>query len=186
MSLDPEGAGQKEEDAVLAALLAFHRRRQQRAHAAEPRAAYSRILRHFDARGQRLRGERLVTSELIERLFAGAKALPAPVHRELTIAGPPGGVAAGRVRVKNRSAGRALFELVVGETVEGRAPVEVTVEPRHAELEAGETCLIRVAASLAGWQGGDSATLSVECRWPGGRDRLWLVVTASSSLGPRR
>jgi hypothetical protein len=178
MSFDVGRDGLDDEDAMVGTLLAIHRRRQERARRADPGGAAARILGHFERRGQRLRGERLVTAELIERLFQGGKALPVRrVQQELEVVGVPGGTAAGRVRVANRGSERARFDLVVGEPLRGQARPRVTFDPGHAELAAGETVLVRVEAHLGGWRAGDSVTLPVECRWAGGSDRLWLVIS---------
>src|SRR4029079_6376233 len=137
--------------------------------------------RHFEQRGERLRGERLVTGELIERLFDGATALPAArVQQELAIVGPPGGVAAGRVRITNRSSEHARFDIVIGEPVENGEPVEDRNRPptvfdaMSKVLAPGESLLVRVEANLAEWGSGMSTTIPIECRWKYGCDRLWL------------
>jgi hypothetical protein len=171
-----------EEDAMVAALLALHRRKQECTIYAQSDTSYRRILKHFEQRGERLRGERLVTAELIERLFQGSKALPIRrVERELEIIGPPGGRAAGRIRVTNRSSERARLELVIGSPLDGAHPPKVSFDRRQGELDPGEGGLFRVEANLLGWREGDSVTVPVECRWPRGKDRLWLVVSSRSS-----
>ncbi len=174
-----ESAG--EEDALLAALLRIHRTKRQRQREREgaPNASYERILGHFAQRGDRLRGEKLVTAELIERLFEAGRVIPARrVQQELNIVGGAGSRAAGRLRLANRSATRARFEFVVGDPLEGGSPPRVVFEPHGGELDPGETRLVRVEADLGGWREGDAMTIPVECRWDKGRDRLWLDVSA--------
>ena len=168
------------EDAMVATLLEFHRRKRQATNQ-DPRGAHGRILDHFDRRGQRLRGERLITSELIERLFGARAALPSPrPQQELEIWGPAGATAAGRVRLTNRSHAKASFDLVVGEPDQGTRPSAIRFEPARGALEANETVLVRVEASLIGWEPGQRATLPVECRWREGTDRVWLVIAAQT------
>src|SRR3954468_19641807 len=107
------------EDALLATLVEVHRRKQRGDIAADGGDARARIVAHFARRGQRLRGERLVTAELIDRLFSASEALPPRRNQqEVRIAGRAGGTAAGRLRVSNRSSTPARFELVVGDPVE--------------------------------------------------------------------
>jgi hypothetical protein len=167
-----------EEEALLAALLAMHRRRQARA---RPRkgSTYARLLDYFERRGQRLRGERLATSELLERLVPQGPPLRR-IQQELALVGAPGTQAAGRFRVTNRSAAPARFDLVVGEPLEGEARPDVRFEPRHGCLEPGESSLVRVEASLAGLSAGQRITLPLECRWRTGFDRLWLILGAEA------
>jgi hypothetical protein len=167
-----------DEDAMLALLVELHRRNQQPPRGPRDPGARARIVEHFERRGQRLRGERLVTAELIERLYQGGAALPpARPQQEIALEGPAGGRAAGRLRVTNRSAETARFDLVVGEPVEG-GPLPVHFQPAHGALAPGASVLVRVEADLAGWRGGDRATLPVECRWRAGADRAWLSVVA--------
>ncbi len=177
----------EEEDALLSALLQIHRSKQRELSKSDPRGAYGRILEHFTRRGERLRGEKLVTAEMIERLLEGRKALPPrAVQQELEIAALAGATAAGRFRITNRSKTSARFELVVGDALDGgRRPV-IAFEPAAGTLAAGESALVRVEAPLTGWRAGESSTVPVECRWPSGRDRLWLVLTAIPDLDAAR
>jgi hypothetical protein len=178
MDFDLDRAGQDEEDMMLAALLALHRRKQKKARR-DPRSDYERVLQGFEARGQRLRGERLMISELVERLFEGSRSLPVrKLQQELEITGPAGAAAAGRFGVTNRSAGRERFELVAGEPMEDGPRPQLVFEPAAGELEPGERLRVRVEAGLQGFEAGASVTVPVECRWRYGRDRLWLVVSA--------
>lgn len=182
----PESAD--EEDALLAALLQIHRtkRQQERQREGEPSASYERILSHFAQRGERLRGEKLVTAELIERLFEAGRVIPARrVQQEVNLVGGAGSRAAGRLRLANRSATRAGFEFVVGDPLEGGSPPGMVFEPPGGELDPGETRLVRIEADLGGWREGDSMTIPVECRWDKGRDRLWLEVSALPLLSER-
>jgi hypothetical protein len=169
----------EEEDALLSALLFLHRKKQERAREAEPNPRYARILDHFQGRARRLQEERVVTEELLERLFDGGKSLPpgAP-HQELTIQGAAGGVAAGRLRVRNAAAETASFELVVGAPLEGERRVLVSCEPKAGTLLAGGTELVRVRADLGDFRAGEVVTVALECRWRTGRDYLWLSVQA--------
>src|SRR5262245_57536844 len=177
----------EEEDALLSALLQIHRSKQRELSKSDPRGAYGRILEHFTRRGERLRGEKLVTAELIERLLEGRKALPPrAVQQELEIAAPAESTAAGRFRITNRSAARARFELVVGDALDGGRRPAIAFRPAAGEIAAGESALVRVEARLTGWRAGETSTVPVECRWPSGRDRLWLVLTASPDPGPAR
>lgn len=174
------------EDAMLALLVELHRRNQQPPRGARAPGARERIVEHFERRGQRLRGERLVTSELIERLFQGGAALPpSRPQQEIALEGPAGGRAAGRLRVTNRSGETARFDLVVGEPVQGgrTARLPVHFESAHGVLAPGASVLVRVEADLAGWREGDRATLPAECRWSAGADRAWLVVVAQPRAG---
>jgi hypothetical protein len=175
------GRDDADEDAMLALLVELNRRNQQPPRGARDPGARARIVEHFQRRGQRLRGERLVTAELIERLFSGGETLPpARPQQEIALEGPAGGRAAGRLRVTNRSAEAARFDLVVGEPVGGEhaARVEVRFEPAHGALAPGASVLVRVEADLAGWRADDRATLPIECRWRAGADRAWLNVVA--------
>src|SRR4051812_25737013 len=92
------------EDAVVTALIEVHRRQQRRAVSETNDSAYARVLSHFEKRGHRLRGERLVTGELLDRIFSSARAVgPEAPQQELAIAGPIGERAAGRFVVRNAS-----------------------------------------------------------------------------------
>jgi hypothetical protein len=179
MATDVGREDEAEEDAMLAMLVELHRRNQRPAPGAQRAGARDRVVDHFERRGQRLRGERLVTAELIERLFRGGEALPPPrAQQELALEGAAGASAAGRLRVTNRSAAHARFDLVVGSAVEGERAPDVRFEPQHGQLAPGASALVRVEASLLGWRAGERATLPVECRWREGADRAWLVVVA--------
>jgi hypothetical protein len=179
--------GSDAEDALLAAFVEVHRRKQQRAVGAAGGDARARIVAHFERRGQRLRGERLVTAELIDRLFTAGETLPARRNQqEIRIEGRAGGPAAGRLRVTNRSAAPARFELVVGDLIEGERRPELRFAPASGALAPGASQLVRVEAVLAGWRAGDRATLPVECRWRDGSDRAWLIVSAEPGPGQRR
>jgi hypothetical protein len=183
MAWESKREAARDEDAILAALLKIHRAKTERTREAGAGGSYARILEHFERRGQRLAGEKLMTAEFVERLFEGGKALPrGGPQQELEIAGVTGGAAAGRFRVTNRSSARARFSFVVGDPVDGRARPEVSFDPPEGELEPGQTRLVRVAASLSGWRSGEAVTVPVECRWPEGRDRLWLIVSASADV----
>jgi hypothetical protein len=177
------------EDAMLAALVRLHRRNQERGRPAAGGAPYQRILDHFDRRAQRLRGERVVTAELMERLFDGARGLgKGGAQQELIITGPPGGRAAGRLRVRNHSGRRARFDLVVGEAVvgaaiEGGAAPAIRFEDGGGELDPGQARLLRVEADLAAMPAGGRVVVPVECRWDCGWDRLWLVVIVDGEEG---
>jgi hypothetical protein len=177
------GSNTDEEDALVAAIVAMHRKKQ----ATEDRAAggYAGVVRHFERRGQRLRAERLVTEELVSRLLAGGRALPQPrEHREITLVGPAQEVAAGRIRVANRTSDPASFELVSGDAVDGARHPSLTFEPRAGELAPGQTHLVRVEASLAGFAPGETVTVPVELRFRLGFDRIWVVVRAESEGRP--
>jgi hypothetical protein len=183
MRLEFGREGPDEENALVAALVEMHRARRQRSR--DHGSTRERILSHFERRGERLRGEKLVTAELIERLFEGSVSLkPRRAQQELEIRGVAGTSAAGRIRVANRSQARASFDLVIGNAVEGERSPEVRFEPADGALGPGEACLVRVEAALAGWSSGERVTIPVECRWPTGADRLWLVVTASAAATP--
>jgi hypothetical protein len=163
---------------MLAGLVALHRRNQEETRASRPASSYRRILEHFEARGQRLRGERLVTAELMERLVEATRAVaPRRVQQELQILGPSGGVAAGRFRITNRWDRRAAFALVAGDPAEGSRPA-VAFQAGALALDPGETRVVRVEARLDGLVPGSAVTVPVECRWDAGCDRLWLVVIA--------
>ncbi|SRR6266545_3674903 len=176
------------EDKMLAALVELYRRKQGRRGAGggdrvDPRA---RVVAHFERRGQRLRGERLVTAELIDRLFAASETLPAArSQQEVHIEGVAGAEAAGRLRVSNRSAVRARFELCAGDPIDGGRRLEVRFEPASDELEPGASALVRVAVGLRGWAAGEQVTAPVECRWREGRDRAWLVIATHADPGQR-
>jgi hypothetical protein len=181
------GAGNTDaESAMVAALVEAHRSRQRRSSERDPAGTRERVLGHFERRGQRLRGENLVTNEIVARLFEGSRALaPARVQQELEIRGEAGRSAAGRFRVTNRARTRASFELVIGEPLEGERRPSVRLEPRAGALAPGESCLVRIEASLSELSAGDRTTLPLECRWPNGADRLWLVVDALAGSAPR-
>jgi hypothetical protein len=180
MGFETDRRSSDQEDALLAALLQLHRRRTSERARSAPASSYGRILEHFERRGQRLAGERLITSQIVERLFESTRALPSKgVQQELEIVGRAGGSAAGRFRVTNRSAATATFAFVVGEPAGGSERAPLTFDPPAGELAPGATALVRVEADLRGWRPAETVTLPVECRWPGGRDRLWLVVSSS-------
>ena len=187
MAFDFGGRRLDDEDAMLAALLELHRRKQERARPRDLGSNYERILKHFERRGERLRGERLITAELTERLLRGTATLPPPrLQQEMEITGTPGQTAAGRVRITNRSSVQAQFEIVIGRPLDGSECPSIDFEPRRSELGPGESCLLRVAVNLAGWKSGRSVTIPVECRWGAGFDRLWLVVSIPSAQGRAR
>lgn len=187
MGVDFDRESPDQEDALLATLLQIHRSKQERANRAGASGSYARILKHFAERGQRLRGERLVTAELIERLFESGKGIPARhAQQELEIIGAPGATAAGRLRVTNRSAARARFDFVVGEPLDGGRAAPIAFDPQQDELDPGQTQLVRVEASLTAWRDRDRVTIPIECRWASGRDRLWLIVSASPAPGSPR
>jgi hypothetical protein len=165
-----------EEDAMIAGLLALHRRKQANIRGAGENE-YERIARHFADRAQRLRGERLLTGELIAQLFDGAATLPrARVQQELVLVASPSGRAAGRFSVVNRTPRRAAFELVVGESLALEPRAALALSPAAGSLEPAGKCLVCVEADLHHWPAGATATLPVECRWPEGRDRIWVVL----------
>jgi len=166
-----------DEDAIVAAMVAMHRQKQGKRDRSV--GGYARVVGHFERRGERLRAERLVTEELMSRLLAGARELPPPSeHREMVLVGCAGRAAAGRLRVANRTGEGAPFELVSGEPVDGALRPALTFEPAKGLLDPGETRLVRVEASLAGFAPGDSVTVPVELRFRTGFDRIWLVVRA--------
>lgn len=184
MTINPHRAGPDAEDALVAALLETYREARRRADRHAPVGARERILAHFERRGERLRGEKLVTAELVQHLIEGTAALPRPrPQQELEIRGEANQHAAGRFRVSNRTAQAATFELIVGDPVEGKRSVTVQFEPQRATLVAGHTRLVRIEVSLMGWDAGEQVTVPVECRWPTGRDRLWVVVGALAHAG---
>jgi hypothetical protein len=167
------------EDAVVAALLELHRKKQRAQRPTGKGGGYVRVLEHFEKRGQRLRGERLVTEELLGRLVDAARSLPPPaVQQALEIAGPIGGVALGRFRITNRSAEHTRVDLVVGEPLEGPSPAGITFDPAKPTLAPGETRLVRITVDLETTPAATSSVLPVEARGGGRRDRLWLTVTA--------
>jgi hypothetical protein len=167
-----------DEDALLAALLQIHRAKAQRARQADPEGGYGRILAHFEERGHRLRGEKVVTSEIVERLFASTKVLAKQgPQRELELVGRAGTSAAGRFHVTNRSSESARFELVVGDALDHGPRPAISFTPAQGELGAGASILVRVEANLRSLRAGDRTTVPVECRWRRGRDRMWLVVS---------
>jgi hypothetical protein len=188
MAIQSGREGSDVEDAMLATLVEIHRRTRQRERGddgdrGDPRA---RIVAHFERRGQRLRGERLVTAELIDRLFAAREAIPPSLpQQEVRIEGAAGREAAGRLRVSNRSTRRARFDLVTGDLVDGERRPEVRFEPSGGELDPGASALVRVVADLRRFAAGERGTVPVECRWREGRDRAWLVVVAHADRGAR-
>ena len=165
------------EDALLASLLVMHRREQARERERVNGNPYQRVVEHFEQRGERLRGERLMTAELVDRLLLGTEHLPRhrPLHRELVLRGPRAGVAAGRVRIRNESSETRTFELSVGDPVSGKGRPRVRLEPERGALAGGESVWVRISAELTD-DSGDSVTLPVHCRWPTGYDRVWLVL----------
>jgi hypothetical protein len=178
------GTESEREDAAVAALVLLHRQRLRAAHRPGRGSEYQRIVAHFERRGERLRGERLATEELVERLFRANERLgPRPVQRELEMHGPPGGSAAGRLRVTNSGPDARAFELTVGDAVSGTSAPEVRADPQRGTLGAGQSCWVRVEASLHGMAPGDSATVPIECRWDTGVGRIWLVVVADPREG---
>jgi hypothetical protein len=166
------------ENVLLAALVELHRKKQRNAQRTTGDSAYTRVLEHFEKRGKRLRGEMLLTEELVERSLGGARAMPAQeTQQELEIVGPVGDTASGRFRVQNRASHPARIELVVGEPLAGPTPT-LSFEPAQLELHPGATALVRVVADLRVFREPGSCTVPVECRAGGRRDRLWLIVTA--------
>ena len=173
------------EDAVVAALVELYRKRERaRQGGGRPGGqgapgTYTRVLQHFEKRGQRLRGERLVTEELLGRLVGAARALPPmKAQQELSITGPLGGVAAGRFRIVNDAPVPVTLEMVVGEPIDGGFRPPLTFEMSRPGLQPGEACLVRVCADLAGLSQPAACEVAVECRAGGRRDRLWLRVSA--------
>lgn len=178
--------GSDDESALLAALVELHRKKERAARKADGESPYARVLDHFERRGKRLAGERLVTEEMIGRTFESVRSLPPPpVQQELEITGPLGASASGRFRVQNRTERAARVEWVVGEPLEGPSAA-LSFEPPWLELGAGEAAMVRVTADLRGWAEPGSCTLAVECRAGGRRDRLWLTVSAFERQPGRR
>lgn len=167
----------EEQNALFAALLELHRSKQQRARKHEGDSAYGRVLDHFERRGKRLAGERVVIEQLLGSALRGEQALPPPVHQELVISGALGGSASGRFRVHNRHARAVRVELVTGEPLEGTAPA-LRFEPPSFDLAPGAAALVRVVADLGAVRTASTCTVPVECRIEGSHDRLWLVIEA--------
>jgi hypothetical protein len=175
---DPWNSDGEREESLMAALVEL-RRRKERSQRRSEGGVYQRVVSHFERRGNRLRGERLLTEELIGNLLRGARSLPpAPVQEELIIDGPLGGTAAGRFRVVNAGPSAARVEPVVGEADSGEQP-SIRFDPANPVLAPGEACIVRVSVDLAGWRTPRTVTVPVECRAGAHRRRLWLVVTAS-------
>lgn len=171
------GPGTDEEAALLAALVELHRKKH-RKRSASSDGPYAQVLEHFEQRGKRLRGERLVTEDLIARTLESTRALPAPsAQQELEIVGRVGTSAAGRFRVENRAPRTVRVEFAVGEALSGAAP-GLRFDPPSLELATGASALVRVEADLSAWRKARSSTVPVECRAEGRRDRLWLTITA--------
>lgn len=176
------GEGSEAEAALLSAFVFLHRQKQKKSATGAPNARHARVLDHFQNRARRLVEERAVTEEAIARVFEAGQQLPArPPQQELQLFGAPGATAAGRIRIRNRSAQPAHFELCVGEAVEGNAQPNIECEPARGTLGPGATQLVRIAADLRDFSAGERVTLPVECRWRLGRDCLWLVVTAEAT-----
>src|SRR5688572_9104568 len=174
----------EKEDAAVAALVLLHRRRQERARKHSGGSEYQRVVAHFERRAQRLRGERLATAELVERLLGARDALPPPsLQRELELRGPARGTAAGRLRLRNASALSRGFELSVGEPLAGARMPEVRLDPQRGTLAPNGECWCRVEVSLPELAAGSAVTLPIHCHWEGGRERIWLVVRADGSAG---
>jgi hypothetical protein len=183
VEFDMDSSEADREDAAVAALVLLHRR-QERAAGRKRGSEYEQLVAHFERRGERLSGERLVTQELVQRLLGASSALKATErHRELELHGRPGRVAAGRLRVRNRSSRRATFELTVGDPVPGGRDAELRLDPRRGVLEERESILVRIEASLERFAPGESVTLPIHCRWETGLDRIWLVVCADGGEG---
>jgi hypothetical protein len=179
MDFDADRDRRGEEDAFVAALIELHRRKQRAARGASEGGAYARVLQHFETRGQRLRGERLITEELLERLVSSARVLgAAPVQQEIAIAGPVGGIAAGRFRVTNPSSEHVAGDFVVGDPLEGGWRPHLRFTPAQARLDPGGGCLVKVEAALGDAPGPAAVVLPIECRAGGRRDRIWLAITA--------
>ena len=181
-----EWPGEEREDALVATLVALHRQRRGKATQAAG-GEHQRVVAHFERRSERLRGEKLVTSEIVEQLLGASAALAErPVHRELELRGAAGGSAAGRFRIRNLATVPNGFELVVGDAISGPTPREVRLEPGRLLLAPGETAWVRVEVSLAGFAQGERVTLPLHCRWDGGWERLWLVAATEPELGGAR
>lgn len=179
------GGDSEEEAALLSAFLFLHRQKQRRTAPAPSNARHARVLDHFQNRARRLVEERAVTEEAIARVFEAGQQLPSrPAQQELQLFGAAGATAAGRIRIRNRSAHSAHFELCVGEAIDGDAQPSIECEPARGTLAAGATQLVRIAADLKGLTAGGRVTVPVECRWRSGRDYLWLVITAEA-MDPR-
>jgi hypothetical protein len=182
-----EWPGNEREDALVASLVALHRERRGKATPAAAGSEHQRVVAHFERRSERLRGEKLVTGEIVDQLLGASAALAErPVHRELELRGAAGASAAGRFRIRNRAIVPSAFELAVGEAISGPTPRAVRLEPGRQLLAPGETAWVRVEVSLAGFAPGERATLPVHCRWDGGWERLWLVAEAEPELGGAR
>ena len=169
MHRDPSDA----EAALFSALVYLQRQRTTQ----DQSPSRQRLSEHLAERARRLNRERLLTEELLQRIADNPALLPRRVQRELQIAGAPGGTAAGRFDVRNRSGEPARFELVFGSPMDGEPSLPVRFEPASAELAVGEARRVRVVADLSRLGPGRSLTLPVECRWPTGSDRLWLIVS---------
>jgi hypothetical protein len=175
------------EDALVAALLEIHRGQQRRAPGGASESAYARVLSHFEKRGRRLRGERLVTDELLDRLFSSAKAIePALPQQEVAIAGPIGAVAAGRFVLRNPSPVPQQVGFAVGAGLDGGWQPALRFSPERPALAANGACVVRVEADLGQASSPVSVTIPVECRTGGRRARLWLVVEAFDARGGAR
>jgi len=174
------GYDEGSEDTLLAAFVELHRKQRR---GAEDDSAYGRVLRHFERRGNRLRGERLITAELIEKAFRNVAALPACIQQELEITGPLGASASGRFRIENRTLEALTVEWVYGAAQEPAVPVvSLRFEPPRPCLAPGEACTVRVIADLSRWKVPARATIPVEYRADGRRDRLWLIIDGFAPL----
>jgi hypothetical protein len=162
------------ENELVAALATIHRR--QRPLTGDPNP-YARIVDHFDRRGQRLRGEQLVTSQMVARLFKAATSLPPEIQQEILLDLGENAVAVGRFRVSNRTEASAEVEFLVGDPEPAATKVEVSFAPGRPEIAAGGSVVVRIQVRVTGSRPADALVIPVECRSRGARDRLWVVVT---------
>jgi hypothetical protein len=179
MKVGIEQDGSDREDAIVAALVVMHRRREEQARARSASSEYQRAVSQFERQGERLRGERLVTRELVGRLLGANQVLKrAEVQRELEIRGPRGGVAVGRIRIRNAAERARAFELSVGAPASGGVAPVISLEPARGTLAPGGVAFLRVEAQLRTLPMGEPVSLPLHCHWDAGLERIWLVVRA--------
>jgi hypothetical protein len=181
MKVGIEQDGCDREDAIVAALVLMHRRREE-AQARATGSEYQRVVSQFERQGERLRGERLAARELVGRMLGTHQVLKrAEVQQELEMRGPRGGVAVGRIRIRNAAERARAFELSIGEPLSGGAAPVISLEPPRGRLPPGGTALLRVEAQLRMVAMAEPVTLPLHCHWDAGLERIWLVVRAEPS-----
>lgn len=131
---------------------------------------YGEARRHFASRERELRDTAQVTERVLGQL---RRELPAAPQQLLLLRAPIGGVAGGRVRVRNAATTEARFAF------RPRFDLPVRFSPARFSLPPGESRVVDVRVELLGHPGhpGERTTLAVDVLADGRAAlKLWLEI----------